>query len=238
MIPKNSISMRGTIDRCWLVALRANPVKVREVLPTPLEPILYGGHAYLGIVVSHLSHMRPAPLPAWTGLSYWHAAYRIYARLSPPGRPPIEGLWFLRSDADSALMTCAGNLLTDFRFHRSQILAKADRDLISLEVRSPDAPLKIVLSDEATLPSGSPFADLNAAAKALEYAPAGLSVQGENGLVMRIGRDEAAWKYKRKGVVSLEAPLLSPFEAVPEVAYEVEPIEYQWNRAERIRMDV
>lgn len=236
MIPKNAITMLGTIDRCWLVALRADPDKVRQVLPLPLEPVIHGGYAYLGIVVSHLKSMRPAPLPAWTGVSYWHAAYRIYARLSPPGRLPIEGLWFIRSDADSALMTSAGNLLTDFRFHQSSIRAETQGDLTTLAVSSADYPLEVVLGGPALLADGSPFHGIDEAAKALEYAPAGLSLAGDDGLVMRITRDHSQWKYKLKGVLSLESPLLRDFDAVPEVAYEVEPIDYQWNRAKRVKM--
>jgi len=236
MIPKNAITMQGTIDRCWLVAFRANPDKVRQVLPEPLEPVIHGGFAYLGIVVSHLKSMRPSPLPAWTGMSYWHAAYRIYARLTPPGRLPIEGLWFIRSDADSALMTSAGNLLTDFRFHQSHISAENEGDLTILSVTSKEAPLKAVLGGPALLSDGSPFQSIWDAAKTLEYAPAGLSVSGDDGLVMRITRDNDRWRYKLKGVLSVDSPLLDEFDAVPEIAYEVEPIDYQWNRAKRVRM--
>jgi len=238
MIPKNAITMRGKIDRCWLVALRADPEKVRAVLPQPLQPILHGGFAYLGIVASHLTSMRPAPLPGWMGMSYWHAAYRIYARLELPSEPPVEGLWFIRSDADSALMCAAGNLLTDFRFHNSAIRVAVEGDLTNLSVlpHSDAASLAITLGGVPVLSEGSPFGSLREAAKALEYAPAGLSVSREDALVMRIGRDVSSWRYRNIGIVSIDAPVLAPFEAVPEVAYEVEPIEYQWNRARRVRM--
>jgi len=235
MTHKNAITMRGTVDQCWLIAFRADIEKVRAILPPPLQPITYGGFAYLGIVVSHLRHMRPAPLPGWLGIGYWHAAYRVYAQLDQPNRLPMQGLWFLRSDADSALMTACGNLLTDFRFHHSKVYGGRQEDRIKLAVQSPEAPLSVVLKGAPALAPGSPFSTVEEAARTLQYAPVGFSVDGPDALAMKITRNESQWKTRLLGVESISAPFLDPFDAVPEVAYEVESIDYQWNRAQRYR---
>lgn len=228
---RNFVTMLGEIDRCWLIALRADLREVREVLPPELEPVTFGGFAFLNVVVSHLRQMRPSPLPKWIGMSYWHVAYRIYARFTPPDGEAVEGLYFLRSDASSPLMVAAGNLLTDFRFHRASIAATGT----TLTVASPNAPLDAVLSDQPRLAEGSPFPSLETAGDFLRYKPAGISVNARDVDVMRITRDEHKWRYRLRGLENWNLPYLERFKPVPEAVYEVGPIEYRWNRAEHFR---
>jgi len=232
VIPKNAITMLGTIDQCWLLAFRVDPSVARRLLPTPLELVEYGGCAFFNVVISHLSQMRPAPLPGILGMSYWHVAYRLYARI--PSNSPEEGLYFLRSDADSPLMVAAGNALTDFRFHRAQVEARRTGERTRIQVDSADAPLCVEFGGPAKLASGSPFPDLRAAADFLKYKPAGLAVRDGQAEALRITRDESAWRSRLLGVEPLEVPYLQPFGAEFEVAYEVDPVNYRWNRARRV----
>lgn len=228
MTLKNAITMRGTIDQCWLLALRADYDQLAAELTKPLEPVSFGGYGYLNVVVSHLSQMRPQGFPGFLGFSYWHVAYRIYARFRD-----IEGLAFLRSDADSPLMVWAGNLLSSFAFHQAKVVV----DGAMLEVSSEEAPLRIALDRAApvTLPNGSPFIRPEAAAEALKYKPVGLSVEGDRVDVLRITRDEAEWRSRLIQVSEASIPYLDRFAPTLEICYEVEPIEYRWNRAERFR---
>jgi hypothetical protein len=222
--------MRGHIAQCWLFTFRADPARVADRLPAPLTLVEHGGSAYFNVVVSRLTHMRPAPLPGWVGLGYWHVAYRLYARYGD-----VEGLYFLRSDADSPLMVAAGNLLTDFRFHRADVGIATGPAGTELRSFAPGARLRIALPDDPpSLPPDSPFASLDEAAQALKYKPAGL-VAGPDGVeALRISRDERAWRFRLRSFRTEEMEFLAPFAATPEIAYELAPIDYQWNRAVRL----
>lgn len=231
MIPKNAITMRGRIDRCWLIAFRAPFDLVRAVVPPALEVVGHGEFAYLNVVVSELSQMRPAGVPAFLGLRYRHAAYRAYVRFAPAN---TEGLYFLRSDADHPLMVAAGNRLTDFQFHRAAISISTTKDRTVLSVGASDAPLRIVLgTGEPTLRPDAPFPDLATAAEALKYHPAGISLNDREVDVIRITRDESQWRFRLLPILECHVPFLDRFQAVPEIAYELRPIEYRWNRADR-----
>jgi uncharacterized protein YqjF (DUF2071 family) len=232
-MPRNAITMRGTVEECWLLALRVDPTRVEPLLPRPLRLVEYGGYAFFNVVVSRLGHMRPAPLPAWTGIGYWHVAYRLYARFED-----TEGLYFLRSDADSSLMVAMGNLLTDFRFHRARIGVEHGDGESSLVSHSPGAELRLRLLDEApSLAPGSPFADLGHAETFLKYKPVAIAAHDGRVDLLRITRDEAAWQSRLRGFRVEELEFLEPYGAAPEVLYEMRPIEYQWNRAERHRVN-
>ncbi len=228
---KNAITVVGDIDHCWLLAYRVPIAQLADVLPKPLEPVTLGGFGFINVVVSELSHMRPAGLPAFLGLRYWHVAYRIYAKVGG-----VEGLYFLRSDANNSAMVVLGNLLTDFQFHKAGVEVEVSQSRLALLVRSTEAPgaVRLDYSLATTLAEGSPFSGLEEAKEFLKYKPAGLSVHSGCVDVLRITRDEAAWRSKLVHVVDQEFAFLEPFGAVLEVCYEVEPIKYRWNRAERV----
>jgi hypothetical protein len=183
--------------------------------------------------------MRPKPLPAFAGISYWHAAYRLYTRLPVRGRPPIEGLTFLRSDCDSRLIAAAGNLLTDFRLSVAPILVHETASESAIEVQSPDAPGRATIDRHSPvrLSQGSPFESVEHAETFLKYKPAGIAVGAGMANVVRIVRDEAAWRSRLVHVSHADWVFLADKDAQPEICYEVEPIEYQWDRGDVIRLD-
>jgi len=178
--------------------------------------------------------MRPLGCPKWLGMSYRHVAYRIPVRFKPADGEPVEGLYFLRSDADSSLMVRFGNLLTDFQFHKCQVEIEESQSRMALTVLSEDAPARATLDSavEPQLSTGSPFTDLAEAKQFLKYKPAGISVGRSDVSVIRIVRDESAWKSALVHVDEAHFKFLDPFDATLEVCYTVDPICYRWNRAE------
>jgi hypothetical protein len=177
MFRKNPFTMLGRIDRCWLFVYQTPAEEARALVPPELELVTRGGCAFWNIVVCHLSAMRPQPLPAWLGFSYWHIAYRLYVRFRPPGGKMIEGVYFVRSDCNSPLMTVVGNWLTDFNFHTAGLELSEKPPLLHVAIQSPDAPAAVTLDREKPprLPAHSVFSSLEEAAAFLKYKPFGIS---------------------------------------------------------------
>ena len=235
---KNPLTVVGHLAQCWLFTYRTNAATARRLLPEPMEPVLFGGHAYWNVVVSQIAAMRPLGFPAFVGIGYWHVAYRLYARFRPATGAPIEGLYFLRSDCDSAPMTLAGNVMTDFNFHTAGVSVRERAGAHYLRIASPDAPAQAVWHAGAptALPAGSPFASLAEAAAQLKYKPNGLSITPDGTVnVVPITRDEAAWRARLVTVEVARWAFFDRHEAHPEICYAVEPIAYRWNRARLYR---
>ena len=231
---KNPLTVVGHLAQCWLFTYRTSLAAARRLLPAPLEPVEFGGHAYWNIVVSRIAAMRPLGCPAFVGVGYWHVAYRLYARFQPETGAALEGLYFLRSDCDSAPMTLAGNVMTDFNFHRAKISARQRDGANYLRIVSPDTPAYAILQPHApsALPPGSPFASLADAAAQLKYKPNGLSLAPGGAVnVVQIVRDEAAWRGRLVTVETAHWAFLDDYAAHPEICYAVAPIDYRWNRA-------
>jgi len=139
----------------------------------------------------------------------------------------------LRSDADSRIVAAAGNLLTDFQFHHASVDLQPNR----LGVEAEAARLAIRFLDGApTLSTNSPFKSVEEAGERLKYKPTGISVRPCEVSLLRISRDETRWRYRLRAFEVEACDFLQPFGAIPEIAYELEPIDYRWNRAERIRV--
>ncbi len=236
---RNPITVAGSIRPCWLFVYRLPAATARGLLPEPLRLVTRDGFAFLNIVVCRLRGMRPVPLPASVGLGYWHVAYRLHAWAKHEDGTMLEGLHFLRSDCDRLLIEKSGNLLTDFNFHRAGISVVESAAAVTGHIASADAPARFRIDRRLApaLAAGSPFATLEEAAAALKYRPFGLSVESEDTLnVVRVRRTEAAWRSRVVAVAEADWRFLDNHEAALELCYEVEPIDYVWERGQVVRV--
>src|SRR5438045_4199110 len=103
MLPRNPLTMVGTLERCWLFTYQTPVEEAREAVPRELELVTRGSSAFWNVLVCRIRSMRPKRFPAFVGVSYWHVAYRLYVRFYPRTGAPIEGIYFARSDCDSRL---------------------------------------------------------------------------------------------------------------------------------------
>jgi hypothetical protein len=237
---RNPLTMRGRILWCYLLTFRTPEADARALLPPELELVTKDGWAFWNMVVCEIARMRPAFVPSPVGLRYRHVAYRLYAKFRPEGQDDyVEGLHFLRSDCNVGLMSVAGNLLTDFNFHTAPVDRTLQDAAVTLDVRSPDAPAQITLdtSHSAALSPGSPFATPEEASAFLKYKPRGLSVDERTREinVVQIIREEDAWKSRLVPVTHADIAFFRDKNVYPEVCFDVEPIDYQWNRGRNIK---
>src|SRR5207244_1229039 len=109
-----------------------------------------------------------------------------------------EGLFFLRSDANSKLVCRLGNVLTDFKFHKADVEV-SDRK-IQVVASGASADVELGTADQTELERGSPFQSLDEAACALKYKPAALTVRNGNVRRLAIRRDESVWQSRLASV--------------------------------------
>lgn len=232
LFQKNPLTMRGRLEKCWLFTFRTPADAVAGLIPPSLDLITRGGFAFWNVVVCEISGLRPRGVPAWAGLRYRHVGYRLHVRHRNNGAS-IEGLYFLRSDCDSRLVAAAGNQLTDFGFHRADIRIGGSDSLTEIAILSPDMPAHAVLDHTVPVALGpdSPFDSIYQAKAVLKYKPFGLSPSaGGRTNIVAIVRDEAAWRSKLVHVREQDWAFFRDQPVTPEICYEVEPIDYQWNR--------
>lgn len=239
------VTMRGRIDHCVLLSMRVEADAVRDLVPRGLRLLTKRDertgqtHAFWNIVLCHIERMRPRWAPRALGMSYHHAAIRLMVEAddsSPPGRSGVQGLYFLRSDADRGLICGPGNLASDFRFHRARVERAREGSAERWTVRSRDGGGDaecVVVDGPGTLAACSPFASVEEAREFLKYRPMGLapSAEGRRVRLAEVFRDETDWderpiRVERARFVFLER--LNRGNPVVEAATRVAPIEYCW----------
>lgn len=232
--------MRGHLERCWHFVYRMPEAEAHRLLPASLRPVTCRGSAFWHLVVCEVSALRPAGIPRALGMRYRHVAYRIHVRLGQR-----EGLYFLRSDCDSGLVSALGNAVTDFRFHPASIAIQDEGirgTAIRVTGRDPQAAAE-VLVDESKRPElawDSPFATVKEAADRLQYPPLGISIGARSDTGRRAGRqrattvairrDERLWRQRPVSVPFAHWSFLDGRQAEPELAFRVSPIDYEWSR--------
>ena len=130
--PKHPLPMRTLFRHCFLVNFAVEPAVMKRLLPSPLEPDLHHGMAYLSVVIADMEKMRPAFLPRCLGTSYTQVVYRVVVKCGAE-----RGVHFLRSDADDSLMCRFGNLFTFFHFTYSAIQWQEEPGYLHFDLQAP-----------------------------------------------------------------------------------------------------
>jgi hypothetical protein len=236
--------MVGRLDRCVLLSLRTPADSVEHLLPEGLELVRRGPYAFWNVVLCHVHKMRPAGVPEAFGMSYHHVAYRLLVQAMTDRVDTRRGLFFVRSDADAAMLGMAGNRLSDFRFHRADVRwTQQDRSehirVDSADGRA-DAALSFRRSDQPLPhPADSCFPTTAAARAALKYEPLGLSVRRGQLRLAEVFRDEAQWREDPIEVTTLDLRFfrtLGQHNAALETATQVAPLPYRWRLGQRERL--
>jgi hypothetical protein len=251
MIP---ITMNGRLSSCVLLSYRTPAAHVRQFVPPPLELVTRGPWAFWNVVACRVERMRPRGAPRWAGVSYHHVAYRLLVRApgaGPNGRD-LEGLYFVRSDADHSLIAAGGNATSDFRFHRADIdlrdetLIGGDLELHVIGRRDTlgDVALRVMPLEDGgagPLAPGSPFRSIEQAAAFLKYRPLGIAVDPlrERLHLAEVFRDERAWRERPLRVIEARWRFLEELDQTDltlERATLVAPIDYRWRLGRRIKV--
>jgi len=111
---------------------------------------------------------------------------------------------------------------------------REDADRLRLAIDAPGACAEASLRRRLPeRPRTSVFDSIEEAAAFLKYKPRGFSVAKDGRVnVVRIVRDEAAWRARPVEVVSQRWAFFDGRKVAPELCTEVDPIAYRWNRGE------
>jgi len=245
IVPKHPLPMKTTFRNCFLVNFAMAPETLAQVLPPPLVPDMYNGHAFLSVVVADMEQMRPAFVPGFLGVTYQQVVYRAVVRCGDE-----RGVHFLRSDADNRLMVELGNLLSFFRFHQARIVATDGGGLRHFDlVADPHDHADIhatfdLASARRTVPAGSVFASVDDAQRFLVELYAAFRPDPDGATVKTVRIKRSAWRVQmvdtpraRFDYMNGSAFFRSDSTRLDSTIY-VEDLDYYWHTLERKRVPV
>jgi uncharacterized protein YqjF (DUF2071 family) len=230
-------TMTGSLNRCLLLTYRCRPERVRHLLPSGLHLVTFRGWAFWNVVLCEVEKMRPDGPLHLIEITYKHIAYRLYVRTHGMPGAELDGLCFVRSDVDNALIANFGDRLTDFRFHLADISFEADGGLkaqVKTRDRKADATFAWKESNAFQLSPRSPFKTVEEARSFLKHRPLGLSMSedGETLRVASVERDELRWRETPLNIEHAQFDFLEPYDCKAELASAVAPLDYRWDLGE------
>lgn len=239
-----TLTLTGRLCDCALMSFGTPADSVRHLVPKGLELLTRGDRAFWNVVTCRVDRMRPKHLPAAVGVTYHHVAYRLLVQAMTQRAQLLQGLYFVRSDADAAVLGAVGNATTDFKFHRAQVTLDATADRYRAAVTTDDGAGDARFELAGPAPAAGPrhrdsaFATHLDAQEWLTYRPLGLSVGGPPAAPRlhqaQVHRDPDAW---RETPVRLTGCRSAVFDALqqtpahgllPEHATRVADMDYTW----------
>ena len=116
------LSYKGQLHAVKLIQFSIDPVELQGRIPDGIKPLLIDGRAMISIVNVQLKKMHPTCVPASTGFSYQHVAFRLLiddGHLHADGQP--RGIFFLQSFTNRPFLIWSGNLMTNYQLSAAQI---------------------------------------------------------------------------------------------------------------------
>jgi Uncharacterized conserved protein (COG2071) len=212
---------------------------VEPLLPPTLEPDRHGELGFVAAAFVQTERMRPSFLPPALGLDFLLGGYRIFVRVA--GRPSLRGLYILRSDTDSRLLTFFGNAMTSYRSRTVDASCRCEHGTLEVEVR-PGVHISADLTRRpAPLPASSPFTSLTDARRFAGPLPYTFHHEPETGLLVSVRGIRSAWNPEPVTVDVRELDFFTAehlgLEPTLANAFYVGDIDYRWERGELLEAD-
>lgn len=239
---RHPIPIDAHFDDCLTLTYAVPADVLRPLVPPGLQLETLRGYGFIAVALVQTESLRPAWLPRVFGRNFFLAGYRVFVRMQAPDGRILRGLHILRSDANSALMVSAGNLLTHYNYRRCEAAIRSSNGRIDIAVRTADSSGDLDMTatlDDAVLPVESPFSSLREARRFAGPLPFTFDYEPETHAIVAIQATRTNWAPRPIGVdvrrISFFGqPMFRGSTPTLAAAFHVGGVDYRWERGVRI----
>ena len=216
-------TMLGVIERRLLVNYRVDLDVLRRLLPAPLRPQVIGGTGMAGICLIRLGHVRPAGLPAATGVTTENAAHRVAVEWDGP-EGVRRGVYIPRRDTSSRLTLLLGGHLFPGKHHHARFRVREAYGRYEVAFASLDgtASATVVARPATAVSDGSVFRSVDEASKFFPSGPLGYSACRQGGHLEGLELRCATWHVEPLAVETAESSFFQSGALFPAGAAELD----------------
>ena len=243
ILPKSHpLPMRAHFERVLVLTYALPEECLRPFLPPGLVLDTFRNSGFLAIAMVQTRNLRPTFAPKLFGKDFFLTGYRVFVRYRTHSGSVLRGLRILRSDTDSDLMVRWGNRLTHYQYRKATVVYSANDHMLEVSIRTPaeeaDLHVRAYPGDEAILPSGSPFPDLQVARRFAGPLPFTFDYEERTHSILRIQGVRREWNPKLTRVEVLRNTFITkePFASAHPVlasAFHLANVPYLWKRGVR-----
>lgn len=233
---RHPFPVEAYFDRSVVLTYSFPPEVLRDLVPRRLTlDTFQGKHAFVAVAAVQTRRLRPKGFPRWLGRDFLLMGYRIFVRYENRSGRRLRGLYILRSETDRGSMAAAGNLLTRYRYVRTDVRMTDDGN--RTEVRCAPTGLLVRVDrreDPAVpLPAGSPFESWAEARPFAGPLPFTFSVEGDGDRVVVIEGVRSHWEPRPVQVLEHRVPFVEALTGqAPTLAsaFVVAKVPYWWRK--------
>jgi hypothetical protein len=213
-------------------AVRKEDIAAR--LPSCLEPDVFEGKwGFIAVAVVRTRQLRPTGFPKFLGHDFVLVGYRYFVRYRSEAGRNLRGLYILRSETDKKRMVLLGNIFTRYHYVKSDVRVTSADDVLRIGSKDTGLVIEVDLSENSSLPDGSPFSRWEDARKFSGPLPFTFTCEAEKKRVLVVEGVRSDWKPAPVRVLRHAIPFLSEIghgDAVLANAYVVKNIPYHWKK--------
>jgi hypothetical protein len=228
---KHALPVVAHFDWALALTLSAPRDRLTHLVAPGLFLDTFDGQGFLAVACVQTRRLRPAGVPAFAGIDFFLAGYRLFVTRERGGRTR-RGLQILGSETDKWLMAAAGRAFTHYGYRRTAVDVSGDGERRRIATSS-----GLVLEADcghAELPPGSVFPNREAARR---YAgPMPFTFAPERNAIVSVEGRRGHWKPRPVALVDVRVPVLERLvgaPARPAAAFLVEHVDYRWERGVR-----
>ena len=154
-------SVKAYFDQSLVLAYAVPAEELRKYVPENLELDLYNDtHAFVALAMVETRELRPGVFPKFLGRSFTLLGYRAFVRYKGRDDRNRRGLYILRSETNSPLMTLSGNIFTQYNYKTIDLNWQKNSDGSQIIETKQGLHVKTGPSaEDVGLPASSPFPD-------------------------------------------------------------------------------
>jgi hypothetical protein len=228
---KHALPVVAHFDWALALTLSAPRDRLTHLVAPGLFLDTFDGQGFLAVACVQTRRLRPAGVPAFAGIDFFLAGYRLFVTRERGGRTR-RGLQILGSETDKWLMAAAGRVFTHYGYRRTAVDVSGAGERRRIATSS-----GLVLEADcghAELPPSSVFTNWESARRYAGPMPFTFAPEG-NAIVSVEGR-RGHWKPRPVALVDVRVPFLDRLvgaPAPPAAAFLVEHVDYRWERGVR-----
>ncbi len=218
-------------ERSLVVTFAIPVADLEPLLPKHLQVDAFDDKwGFVAVAMVQTKGLRPQGFPRFLGRNFFLIGYRIFVRYITKEGKRLRGLYILKSETDSAMMTWFGNIFTHYHYTTTDISATYHGSYKIFSNKS-GIDLTIWPKSNPQLPEGSPFSSWEEARRFAGPLPFTFTFDEKSGKMLIVEGVRNNWKPKPVEVAKCEIDFFKQFpSAVPANAFVVENIPYSWKK--------
>lgn len=188
---------------------------------------------FVAVALVQTKDLRPKSAPKFMGHDFFLTGYRVFVKFHNSKGKRLRGLYILKSETNKRKMSFFGNIFTHYNYTTTDIFLTSNKESISVSSVKSALDIEVCLSENATLPIGSPFNDWKEARRYAGPLPFTFTYNADASEVLIIEGVRESWIPKPVEVIKDNVGFLNQmnFEGIQLAnAFIIKNIPYYWKK--------